>query len=390
MPVNNEDFIKRAFESGLNEDQVRAAVAERNQRLKTTTVKQENKPMFSPEDIGATIGDVLGGDIGPLSALFSGLGSLGASAMTRDVKQGKLPIGVGGPGVDLLGLLLDEEARDPALKEAGTQALISGATPLVLGTAAKVVKTPLKAIGEKIVKTGSTVMPSKMGISIDKGIDLYKELINRGYSLMGRAKSLNDISQNLTKQEGLITESIEKAGNPVVITKNELKQIYKEALDWAVDEGDEKAITNMYKKFIAKQGDNLTALQALDVKRKLYGVVTKSKSATNQARNKLAQEINQALKDKVEGVPQALREQEILLQLKPMIKRLRDIEKSKGINLNVLSTAKFITENVGPLNVSRVGTVLNKAGGYELPPKLQALSRFLTKTGVRVATPDQE
>lgn len=36
MPANNEEFIKKAFEAGLTEDRVRSAVAERNQRLKTT------------------------------------------------------------------------------------------------------------------------------------------------------------------------------------------------------------------------------------------------------------------------------------------------------------------------------------------------------------------
>lgn len=39
MPATNEEFIKKAFQAGLTEDQVRAAVAERNSLKSTSTVK---------------------------------------------------------------------------------------------------------------------------------------------------------------------------------------------------------------------------------------------------------------------------------------------------------------------------------------------------------------
>lgn len=40
MPATNEEFIKKAFEAGLSEDQVRAAVAERNQKLGKTQTQE--------------------------------------------------------------------------------------------------------------------------------------------------------------------------------------------------------------------------------------------------------------------------------------------------------------------------------------------------------------
>lgn len=45
MPSTNEEFIKKAFAAGLTEDQVRAAVAERNQKLATT---QQTKTIDTP------------------------------------------------------------------------------------------------------------------------------------------------------------------------------------------------------------------------------------------------------------------------------------------------------------------------------------------------------
>jgi len=48
MPASNEEFIKRAFEAGLTEDQVRSAVKERNQKLAQTPQAEtpQNQPGF--------------------------------------------------------------------------------------------------------------------------------------------------------------------------------------------------------------------------------------------------------------------------------------------------------------------------------------------------------
>lgn len=73
MPLSNEDFIKKAFQSGLNESQVRAAVAERNQRLNSP------KAPTTPSDTGIT------GSNGPLASVAKYL-----FPRTIDYAQGEL------------------------------------------------------------------------------------------------------------------------------------------------------------------------------------------------------------------------------------------------------------------------------------------------------------
>lgn len=57
MVSSNEEFIKKAFEAGLTEDQVRSAVAERNQRKSSAT---PNKPSFNFQDGLQSIANLLG------------------------------------------------------------------------------------------------------------------------------------------------------------------------------------------------------------------------------------------------------------------------------------------------------------------------------------------
>lgn len=80
MPASNEEFIKKAFEAGLTEDQVRAAVAERNQKTATSSAPQPTQQ--GPD---TQWGDVWGNIIPSAGQFFDDV----ANAVTHPVDTGK-------------------------------------------------------------------------------------------------------------------------------------------------------------------------------------------------------------------------------------------------------------------------------------------------------------
>lgn len=75
MPLTNEEFIKKAFDSGLNEQQVRAAVAERNQRL-----AQKTQPEKNPIQVVADF-------IAPTTSRLGSVIGTGAQMLSKDYKE---------------------------------------------------------------------------------------------------------------------------------------------------------------------------------------------------------------------------------------------------------------------------------------------------------------
>jgi hypothetical protein len=94
MPLSNEDFIKKAFESGLNEQQVRAAVAERNQRVKPAVQDQGLSGILNMAGnivapAAASLGRTLGAGLGQFSpeAQAAEQSAQGAEVMRQQLIQ---------------------------------------------------------------------------------------------------------------------------------------------------------------------------------------------------------------------------------------------------------------------------------------------------------------
>jgi hypothetical protein len=112
VPATNEEFIKKAFEAGLTEDQVRQAVAERNLKMSSSPQTSTPVPTASsnqwsdlPGNIlpsaGKNLGDIVSAVTHPIPTLY-GLGSL-IHGVTKKTEE--LPV-VGG-------MIKSEHDRDP-------------------------------------------------------------------------------------------------------------------------------------------------------------------------------------------------------------------------------------------------------------------------------------
>lgn len=161
-----KDFVEAGQKSGASKEEV-------SRKLKLALAEYDKKytksnGLLSNENIGATVGDILGGDVGPLSALLSGVGSLQGTAY----REGKERINSPNlltkfkgatqltPGIGAAITATEPEAR----KEAATQAAISGATPLVIGTAGKLLsKTPVVGTLGRLGKSAAESAVSAMG-----------------------------------------------------------------------------------------------------------------------------------------------------------------------------------------------------------------------------------
>lgn len=200
MPASNEEFIKKAFEAGLNEDQVRKAVAERNQMLSGT---ESQKPQWSdlPGNIlpsaGKNISDMWSAVTHPVQTA-KGVGSM----VTGGVE--KLIPGQQGQEQNfdaLVGFFKDRYGSLPNVK----QTIIEDPAGFLLD-----LSTVLSA-GAGLA--GKTAQVGKIGT------------LGKAAEVAGQAGRTLDPIEQVLKATGTAGKLVEKAGVPVV---SKVEQVAKE------------------------------------------------------------------------------------------------------------------------------------------------------------------
>lgn len=154
-----KSFIQKGQQSGASREDItsklESALKEYDGGLGLQPIQQERsftEELTRPTNIGAAIGDIAGGDIGPVAAGLAGVGAF-AGRLYEDV-QDEQPLNFG-----------------EATKEAGVSAAIAGVTPRIgqilakpagkiLSKAAKPVKEFLAKQAEDIVLKGIKVSPT--------------------------------------------------------------------------------------------------------------------------------------------------------------------------------------------------------------------------------------
>jgi hypothetical protein len=330
--------------------------------------------LTSPKNVLSTVGDIAGGDIGPLSALLSGAGYF-AGSVGEDIYN-KRPID---------------------LKQAGKGALeasaISAVTPAVVGLGAKAIKPVvsgvgnlLESFGKTAVKTSTPIDETLIAKGLDKGFNAYDEYIKRGFGGLSRENAKKALNESLNIAENKIREAIKAVGDPVVAKASEIKKTYQALIQNAVEESDKKAIKNLLDGIDLPE--NITASKALDIKRKLYAKGVNAKTYVAKARNEIAKSINDAVKT-IEPIRAGLREEEILLTLKPALRKLEAKNVKQGLSVNVFQPVQSLVKNIGAEGVGKFGQFSSnigktvKAKAEKINPnseRLNALLRYVRQS----------
>lgn len=364
----------------------------------------EQKTKVPYSTILSTIGDVAGGDVGPLSAGLSTAGAF-AGNIIEDISQGR-PINIKKAGIEgaKSGAV---SAVTPTVLKAGANLLKPVVKPVAsaVGKLTKpVVETLGKGaefVGEQFIKTASPVIQSTTQKGLKKGFNVYDELIKRRIPAMDRETAVKYVGEGISRAETAIKSAIEDAGDPIVAKSKDIKDMILKLADQAVEETDKKSILNLIKGIDLPK--NIKASEALEIKRQLYSKGVNPTTFTAKARVKVAETVNTALK-KVEGAKNGLREQEILLTLKPAVERLRAIKESKGLSFNIQQPVRSVVKLFGEEPVSGTGQLLAEFGKsvqkgtksmsegtkQKMIDRLNALQRLLRQPAKDISTENNQ
>jgi hypothetical protein len=240
MPATNEEFIKKAFEAGLTEDQVRSAVAERNQRVGT-------KPKQG--GLGSTVLDAVSRTIDIPSSLAGGAMKASREAVTGqytppDLKVGNFnlgnlihPVAVGAVRglkdhstvMEELPTTLGVDPNSGAGVALGLAGEIATPDPLDFIKALKVGKKGIKTANEAIQKT-----LEKTGEKITKGGEEYvlkslkpsKTQINKFFENTGEKlpdfMARNNFTDNFVERVASKVEDAQSAFDDISINSNKI------------------------------------------------------------------------------------------------------------------------------------------------------------------------
>ena len=368
--------------------------------------KKEVNPIVeeltSPSTILSTVGDVAGEVVGvPASVLTGGV--------VNPVTASGTLAGIG----EYAGSLMEGKTNEEALDEAIFASAVSGATPMILNTGAKVLKPALKVpgdvvgkfIGRNLTKTGSSVLESTARPALDRGIDLFDEMGARGLASVSRDEAIKNINTSMKTAEEVIQNGIKEAGNPAVMTAKDVDSIFDNAVDNVLDESDINSINRLRKQVMDKltEDGTISAEKALELKRMIFKKSSGS-SVANSEKFKIAGQINDALKSKVQAAADGLREEEILFYLDKVFRKLKGKEYVQGgvPDFNIIKPIKSALNLAGPENISALGQALEKAGAAtdnvlgsvssRIDPTVDAIKKALRiKQPVRaVLTSEQE
>jgi len=321
---------------------------------------EQPEPSSIPAIAGSIIGGTTGLALGPLGALAgAGVGAAAGESIAGAVR----------------GLQGESLPPEEELQRLGTETKKGVAGELFglgLGQVAGRVVAPLagrasQAIGRKLTQTGTDVLASRFGQGIEKGFDVFDELVKRKLTTVPRQQALNQIKTSLSTTEKTMLNAIENAGNPQVITKRELRSAFNLLKKEAVEQNDKQSISNLSDNILESFKNTINSKDSLDLKRKLFEKGFGKNSTLNQARTSIANLVNKTLKGKVPAVGEGLREQEILLTLRPVLTRLRNKEGVQGLSFNVFNPLKSAVQSLGTGRVSQAGQFLEKIPQTQLP-----------------------
>lgn len=422
MPASNEEFIKKAFEAGLTEEQVKSAVAERNATMGSQQPGIMSNIGSGLEQVGNFLApattDAIKGTIeqGPgyltkefetpmgtgatvAGAAMKVLPGLGASPVEQNNPLGAASreLGANIIGGELVGVAARAAGRvvSPILGKAGE--IVGGSflgknfSKLAQKAVSKVANFSAKESAEFTEQTGGKNIVDTM----------YKYLKktnatggNQLEELYGKTASDADsvFSTEMASAEKVIQDRITKEGKKVVAHVDELlSPLYKELNKTTQEVTDQtgktirqalpgqEQIVEGLQNFItrvSKFGNEgqLTAKNLLDIKRlgdsKLGAAVMNEDagSALVQGRKMITNQARDILKEKFPDLADALGIEQEIIHLKPIIRdQIHAIRVDKnfipkavrGINpYNPLSYPKLITENPW---------IINKLSNRELP-----------------------
>ncbi len=354
-------IVEEGRKQGKSDDFIKQAVLRDREASLPEIQQPEEEKLLSPSTILSTIGDIAGGDIGPLSALGAGIG-------------------------EFAGELIEGSDVKTAGKEALKAGAIAGVTPVIFTVGFKLAKPAFKIpgkfvkdfFGRNLTKLGNSVLAKLGGQASKRGINVFDEMGRLGVSSVKRKDALKIINKGFDVQEKVIKEGIETAGNPVIMTKKELSRIFGIVKENVLDATDKVSLDNLEKAITAKFGNVLKADDALVAKRLVFKKASGSSIVNEQKRN-IARGINSLLKDKVKIAKEGLREEEILFYMKDIFTRLKNQEFVKsGFDLNIIKLPKDLLNIAGPRVTAGVGQFFEKVG-----QGLSAIPGVIPEQGIR-------
>lgn len=325
----------------------------------TKKKEDEVEPFLSPSTILSTGGDIAGELIGAaLTVPTAGI-----------VNPVTASAGLAGAG-EFVGELFEGSDLSEATKQATIAGGVSAVTPAVIKLGAKAVKPIFKiagnvlenVVGRNLTKMGNKVLQKTAGDALERGINVYDEAGQRGIASLPRDEALQVIKQGFNEAETVIKNGIEQAGDPVVVAKEQLLNIFDTAKNSLLETADQNAIEKLKNDILGKFGNELTASMALEAKREIFKKVASAKSGANKLKFKIAGQINDLLKDAVPAAKEGLREEEILMFMDDIFRRLRNSEFVKAPTLNPFFIGESVIRGIGPRRFAQLGQSAEKIG----------------------------